>query len=366
MLSNTRNVFTRNVLTRNVLTRNVSTFTVGGIKETIIERSDYPLDKCRDIIGKNIISVLGYGPQGRGQALNLRDNGFNIILGLRDGNSKQKALEDGWIENKDLLSIGDATQSGNIIQYLLSDVGQIKEWDTVKKNLTPNKTLCFSHGFGITYSDKTNIIPPDNVDVVLVAPKGSGLTVRNHFVNGGGINVSYAVHQNYTGHAEEKCLALAFGIGCGHAFKTNFRNEVFSDLTGERSVLMGLIQGAFSAQYKVLRENGHSPSEAYNETVEEALESLFPLISEKGMDWLYANCSTTAQRGALDWAPRFEKVLKPVIEDCYNKVESGVEADIVIKSNSDINYRENLNLELTEMANQELWQVARHLRKLRP
>jgi ketol-acid reductoisomerase len=355
-----------NIYKHRIFKRSVSTFTVGGIEETIIERTDFPLKKCREIIGNNIVSVLGYGPQGRGQALNLKDNGFNVILGLRDGNSKQQAIKDGWVENKNLFSISEATRHGNIIQYLLSDVGQIKEWDTVKDNLAHNKTLYFSHGFGITYSDKTNIIPPSNVDVVLVAPKGSGLTVRNHFVNGGGINVSYAVHQDYTGKAEEKCLALAFGIGCGHAFKTYFRNEVYSDLTGERSVLMGLIQGAFSAQYKVLREKGHSPAEAYNETVEEALESLFPLISEKGMDWLYANCSTTAQRGALDWAPRFEEVLKPVIEDCYNKVEDGSEADIVIKANSDKNYRQKLDNELKEMANKELWEVARHLRKLRP
>ena len=355
-----------NIFKRNLINRSISTFTVGGIKETIIERSDYPLDKCRDIIGTNIVSVLGYGPQGRGQALNLRDNGFNVILGLRDGNSKKAAIKDGWEEGKNLFSIKDATKHGNIIQYLLSDVGQIKEWETVKNNLGRNKMLYFSHGFGITYSDKTGIIPPDDIDVVLVAPKGSGITVRNHFVNGGGINASYAVHQNYTGEAEDKCLALAFGIGCGHAFKTDFKKEVYSDLTGERSVLMGLIQGAFSAQYKVLREKGHSPSEAYNETVEEALESLFPLISEKGMDWLYANCSTTAQRGALDWAPKFEKVLKPVIEECYNKVKDGTEADIVIKANSDKNYREKLDYELKQMANQELWEVARYLRELRP
>ena len=260
----------------------------------------------------------------------------------------------------------EACDRGNVIQYLLSDVGQIQQWDKVKPHLKENDTLYFSHGFGITYKDKTNIIPPDNIDVVLVAPKGAGSTVRNHFLNGSGINASFAIHQDHSGKAKENTLALAFAIGCGHAFETTFEKEVYSDLTGERCVLMGLIQGAFLAQYNVLREKGHSPSEAYNETVEEALESLFPLISAQGMDWLYANCSTTAQRGALDWAPKFEEVLKPVIEDCYNKVLDGSEADIVIKANSTSDYREKLNKELEEVDSQELWQAAKVLRNLRP
>lgn len=331
-----------------------------------MERSDYPIEKCRNILSKKIISVIGYGPQGRGQALNLRDNNINVCLGLRKGPSWDLALEEGWEEGRDLFEMEEACEKGDVIQYLLSDVGQIQQWDKVKPHLKENNTLYFSHGFGITYKDKTNIIPPDNIDVVLVAPKGAGSTVRNHFINGGGINASFAIHQNYTGKARENTLALAFAIGCGHAFETTFENEVYSDLTGERCVLMGLIQGAFLAQYKVLREQGHSPSEAYNETVEEALESLFPLISAQGMDWLYANCSTTAQRGALDWAPKFEKVIKPVIEECYHSVKNGNEADIVIKANSSTDYREKLNKELKEIDSQELWQAAKVLRQLRP
>lgn len=344
----------------------VSTISINGIKEDIIERSDYPISKCQDILKNKKVSILGYGPQGRGQSLNLKDNNIDVCLGLRKGSSWDKALEDGWEEGKDLFEMEEACEKGNVIQYLLSDVGQIKQWDKVKPYLKENDTLYFSHGFGITYSKKTNIIPPENVDVVLVAPKGAGNTVRNHFVNGGGINASYAIHQDYSGKAKDNTLALAFAIGCGHAFETTFEKEVYSDLTGERCVLMGLIQGAFLAQYKVLRENGHSPSEAYNETVEEALESLFPLISEKGMDWLYSNCSTTAQRGALDWAPKFERVLKPVIEDCYSSVICGIEADIVINSNSTNDYRDKLNKELKEIDSQELWQTAKVLRSLRP
>ena len=296
---------------------------INGFKELIIERSDYPIQRCKKILDIETTAILGYGPQGRGQSLNMRDQGFEVILGLRKGGSWDNAVNDGWLEGENLFKIEEATKRGTIIQFLLSDAGQIQAWPTVKENLNEGDTLYFSHGFGIIFRDDTNIIPPSNVNVVLVAPKGSGLTVRNHFLEGRGINSSYAIHQDYTGNAKDLTIATAFAIGSGHLFETTFEKEVHSDLTGERCVLMGLIQGAFLAQYEVLRENGHSPSEAYNETIEEGLQSLYPLVSEKGMDWMYSNCSTTAQRGALDWAPKFKNILKPVIEECYSKVVSG-------------------------------------------
>ena len=339
---------------------------INGYKEEIIERSDFPIKKCKTILKNKVTTILGYGPQGRGQGLNMRDQGFNVILGLRVGASWNKALEDGWVAGKNLFEIEEATKKGDIIQFLLSDAGQIQAWPSVKSNLVEGDTLYFSHGFGIVFHSETNIIPPKNVNVVLVAPKGSGLTVRNHFLEGRGINSSYAVYQDYDGSAKEIAISTAFAIGSGHLFETTFEKEVHSDLTGERCVLMGLIQGAFLAQYEVLRENGHSPSEAYNETIEEALESLYPLVSEKGMDWMYSNCSTTAQRGALDWAPRFKNVIKPVINDCYEKVVSGEEAKISISSNSRDDYRKQLNKELDEVNNQEMWLAGRELRALRP
>ncbi len=339
---------------------------INGYKELIIERSDYPIERCKKILENETTAILGYGPQGRGQGLNMRDQGFKVILGLRKGSSWDKAINDGWIEGKNLFEIEEATKRGTIIQYLLSDAGQIQAWPVVKNNLKKGDTLYFSHGFGIIFNDDTNIIPPLNVNVVLVAPKGSGLTVRNHFLEGRGINSSYAIHQDYTGNARDLAIATAFAIGSGHLFETTFEKEVHSDLTGERCVLMGLIQGAFLAQYEVLRENGHSPSEAYNETIEEGLQSLYPLVSEKGMDWMYSNCSTTAQRGALDWAPKFKNVLKPVIEECYSKVVSGEEAKIAISSNSKSDYRKQLEIELEEINNQEMWLAGKKLRPLRP
>jgi ketol-acid reductoisomerase len=339
---------------------------INGYREEIIERSDFPIEKCKTILKNKVTTILGYGPQGRGQGLNMRDQGFNVILGLRKGASWNKALEDGWVAGENLFEIEEASKKGDIIQFLLSDAGQIQAWPTVKSNLADGDTLYFSHGFGIVFHSDTNIIPPKNINVVLVAPKGSGLTVRNHFLEGRGINSSYAVFQDYNGSAKEIAISTAFAIGSGHLFETTFEKEVHSDLTGERCVLMGLIQGAFLAQYEVLREKGHSPSEAYNETIEEALESLYPLVSEKGMDWMYSNCSTTAQRGALDWAPRFKNVLKPVINECYEKVVSGEEAKIAISSNSRNDYRDQLNKELDEINNQEMWLAGRELRALRP
>ncbi|MCH8845016.1 MAG: ketol-acid reductoisomerase [SAR324 cluster bacterium] len=339
---------------------------IKGFQEEIIERSDYPPEKIKEILKDEVTAILGYGPQGRGQGLNMRDQGFNVVIGLRKGRSWDKALEDGWEPGENLFELEPAARMGTIIQYLISDAGQIALWPMVKSCLNPGDALYFSHGFGIVFREQTNIVPPPNVDVLLVAPKGSGLSVRKLFEAGRGINASWAVHQDYTGRAKERCLATAFAIGSGHLFETTFANEVNSDLTGERCVLMGLIEGAFRAQYNVLRAHGHSPSEAYNETVEEALQSLYPLINDNGMDWMYANCSTTAQRGALDWAPRFEAVLTPLIEECYGSVRAGKESQLAIDANSRDDYRESLEKELKEISESEMWTAGRVLRPLRP
>ena len=348
-----------------IKSRGVKSICISGYDETIHQQRDNSVKDCLRRINGQRVSVLGYGPQGRGQSLNLRDNGVDTIIGVRRGKSWDLAIEDGWVEDETLFSMEEASYHGTIIQYLLSDSAQINNWNMVKNNLHSGNTLYFSHGFGITYNEMTNIIPPYNVDVVMVAPKGCGVSVREEFLKGNAINASYAVHQDYTGNAKDRTLALAFLIGSNNVFKTTFKKEVYSDLTGERCVLLGLIQGAFSAQYKVLRENGHSPSEAYNETVEEALVSLYPIIKDNGMDWLYRNCSTTAQRGALDWHQRFEDTLKPLIAECYAEVVNGNEARRVIDKNSSLTYRDELETELKEIDNQELWKTARILRDLR-
>lgn len=335
--------------------------------ENVVLREEFPLEKARETLKDETIAVIGYGVQGPGQSLNLKDNGFNVIVGQRKGGASwDKAIADGWVEGKDLFEIEDALERGTIIQYLLSDAGQIQLWPTVKKYLTPGKALYFSHGFGITYKEKTGIIPPEDVDVILVAPKGSGTSLRRLFLAGQGLNSSYAIDQDATGRAYDRVIALGIGVGSGYLFETDFYREVTSDLTGERGTLMGAIQGIFAAQYDVLRENGHSPSEAFNETVEELTQSLMPLVAENGMDWMYANCSTTAQRGALDWWKPFRDATKPVFEKLYNEVKSGNEAQKSIDSNSQPDYRVKLEEELRELRESEMWQAGAAVRKLRP
>ena len=295
----------------------------GGVEETVVTREEFPLEKAREVLKDETIAVIGYGVQGPGQSLNLRDNGFNVIVGQREGRTFEKAVADGWVPGETLFSIEEACRRGTIILCLLSDAAVLSVWPVIKANLKPGNALYFSHGFAITWSDRTGVVPPADVDVIMVAPKGSGTTVRSLFLEGRGINASYAVEQDYTGRALERTLALGIGIGSGYLFETTIRREAISDLTGERGALMGAIQGLFAAQYEVLREHGHTPSEAFNETVEELTQSLMPLFAAKGMDWMYANCSTTAQRGALDWKDPFHDAIKPVVERLYESVESG-------------------------------------------
>ena len=338
----------------------------GGVEETVVTRNEFPLEKAREILSGKKIAVIGYGVQGPGQGLNLRDNGFDVIVGQRQGKTYEKAIADGWVPGETLFGIEEACQKGDIIMCLLSDAAVMSVWPTIKPYLTPGKTLYFSHGFAITWSDRTGCVPPKDIDVIMVAPKGSGATVRSLYLEGRGINSSYAVYQDVSGNALQNTIALGIGIGSGYLFETTFQREATSDLTGERGSLMGASQGLLSAQYEVLRENGHSPSEAFNETVEELTQSLMPLFAAKGMDWMYANCSTTAQRGALDWMGPFHDAIKPVVEKLYNSVKTGNEAQISIDANSKPDYREGLEKELKALRESEMWRTAVTVRQLRP
>ncbi len=339
----------------------------GGVQENVVTREEFPLEKAQQVLAGETVAIIGYGVQGPGQSLNLKDNGINVIVGQRqESKTWDKAVNDGWDPGITLFPIEEALERATIICYLLSDAAQIQLWPTVEKHLTAGKMLYFSHGFGVAYSEKTGIVPPADVDVALVAPKGSGTSLRRLFVAGKGLNSSFAVHQDATGKARDRILALGIAVGSGYLFETTFIKEVTSDLTGERGTLMGAIQGLFRAQYEVLRANGHSPSEAFNETVEEATQSLYPLVAENGMDWMYANCSTTAQRGALDWKDKFYEATKPVFEQLYQSVKDGVEAQRSIDSNSQADYRERLQEELDELHNSEMWRAGKAVRALRP
>lgn len=340
---------------------------IGNVAEKVVERSDYPPEKLRAILGSETVAVLGYGVQGRGQSLNMKDNGVKVLVGQRPKTKTwDLAVQDGWEPGKTLFPLEEAAARGTVLQYLLSDAAQKEQWPALKPHLTAGKALYFSHGFSIVYSDQTGVVPPKDIDVILVAPKGSGTTVRRHFLEGKGINSSFAVFQDATGRAQDRVKALGIAIGSGYLFETTFQKEVFSDLTGERGVLMGAIYGLWLAQYEVLREMGHSPSEAFNETVEEATQSLYPLIAENGMDWMYANCSATAQRGALDWFTKFRDASRPVFEELYRRVAAGDETRRVLETNSRPDYRQQLEKELKAVAESEMWQAGTVVRSLRP
>jgi len=342
-------------------------FNFGGVVEDVITSEEFSLQKARDVLQNETVAVLGYGVQGPGQALNLRDNGIRVIVGQREGGQTwQRAVADGFVPGETLFPLVEAAKKATIIQYLLSDAGQVATWPSIKACLNEGDALYFSHGFGIVFKDQTKIIPPQNVDVILVAPKGSGRNVRLNFLDGSGINSSYAVFQDFTGKAKERTRALGIAVGSGYLFPTTFENEVHSDLTGERGILMGCLAGVMEAQYSLLRKHGHSPSEAFNETVEELTQSLIRLVAENGMDWMFSNCSTTAQRGALDWAPKFRDAVAPVFDTLYEKVISGEETRRVLEANSTPDYREKLNKELDTLKNSEMWQTGATVRSLRP
>lgn len=340
----------------------------GGTMEDVVTAEEFTVKKAQDVLKNEVIAVLGYGVQGPAQAFNMKDNGINVIIGQspEDKPYWEKAISDGWVPGETLFPIEEAVEKATIIQYLVSDAAQMLLWPKVKAHLKKGDALYFSHGFSIVYKDQTGVIPPDFVDVIMVAPKGSGTSVRRNFIDGSGINSSFAVHQDATGRAMERTLALGIAIGSGFLFPTTFQMEVYSDLTGERGVLMGALAGMMEAQYAELRKHGHTPSEAFNETVEELTQSLIRLVGENGMDWMYANCSATAQRGALDWRHKFRKAVEPVFAELYSSVATGKETEVVLRVNSAPYYKEKLNAELKEMRESEMWQAGAAVRELRP
>jgi ketol-acid reductoisomerase len=342
----------------------------GGVKENVITRKEFTVQKAQKILKDEVVVSLGYGIQGRAQSLNMRDNGIKVIIGQEKSGFHKPyydlAVEDGWVPGETLFSMEDAAKRGTIKMFLLTDSGQKEMWPVVKTTLKEGDALYFSHGFSIVYRDQTGVVPPENIDVILVAPKGSGTSVRRNFLDGSGINSSFAVYQNYTGKAEDRVKAIGIAIGSGYLFPTTFEKEVFSDLTGERGVLMGALAGIMEAQYNTLREHGHSPSEAFNETVEELTQSLIRLVDENGMDWMYCNCSETARIGALRWRNRFRDGTKPLFESLYELVATGEETRIVLERSAEPDYRQKLAEELKAMGDSEMWRAGATVRSLRP
>ena len=322
----------------------------GGVIEDVITRKEFTVAQAQKILKDEVVVSLGYGIQGRAQSLNMRDNGIKVIIGQENTGVHKAyydlAVQDGWVPGKNLFPMEEAAKRGTIKMFLLTDSGQKDAWPTVKKTLKKGDALYFSHGFSIVYKEQTGVIPPKDIDVILVAPKGSGTSVRRNFVDGTGINCSFAVFQDATGKAQDRVKALGIAIGSGYLFPTTFEKEVYSDLTGERGVLMGALAGIMEAQYNTLRERGHSPSEAFNETVEELTQSLIRLVDENGMDWMYCNCSETARIGALRWRERFRDGTKPLFDSLYDLVAAGEETRIVLERSKAPDYRQKLADEL--------------------
>jgi ketol-acid reductoisomerase len=342
----------------------------GGVQEDVITRKEFTVAQAQKILKDEVVVSLGYGIQGRAQSLNMRDNGVKVIIGQeKEGIFKKEwdqAVTDGWVPGKNLFPLEEAAKKGTIKMFLLTDSGQKVVWPKIKAALKAGDALYFSHGFSIVYKEQTGVIPPKDIDVILVAPKGSGTSVRRNFVDGSGINCSFAVFQDATGKAMNRAIALGIAVGAGYLFPTTFEKEVYSDLTGERGTLMGALEGILEAQYNTLRAHGHTPSEAFNETVEELTQSLIRLVDENGMDWMYGNCSETARIGALRWRERFRSATQPVFDSLYDLVEAGEETRIVLEKSKGADYKQKLANELKELGSSEMWRAGAAVRSLRP
>ncbi|MFO7534919.1 MAG: ketol-acid reductoisomerase [Kiritimatiellia bacterium] len=339
----------------------------GGTRERVVAPREFTLPRARATLKKETVAVLGYGVQGPAQALNMTENGIRVIVGQRAGTSSwARAKKDGWVPGKTLFSLEEAAAKGTILMLLVSDAAVKAVWPIVRPHLTPGKALYVSHGFGLVYDKLTGAKSPKGVDVFMVAPKGAGISLRRNFLSGAGVNASFAIGQDATGRATERCLACGVAIGARYLFPTTFEHEVTGDLVGERGVLLGALAGVMQAQYDVLRANGHTPSEAFHDTAEELTQSLIRLVDEKGMDWMFANCSVTAQRGALDWMPRFRQATLPTFRKLYKAVQTGREAARVMKVCGGKDYKGRLRKELNALHNSEMWRAGEAVRRLRP
>ncbi len=345
-----------------------------GVKETVWTKEEFTLEKALSTLKGETIAVLGYGSQGPGQSLNLKDNGFNVIVGQRESYHKpgekptswEKALEDKWEPGKNLFSsLGEAAQRGTIIANLLSDAGQKMTWPSLEKYVESGKTLYFSHGFGIHFHGHTGIRPGEGVDVIMVAPKGAGLSVREDFINQRGINASYAVERDYSGRALEKTLAIGIGIGSGYLFKNTFRNEVVEDHFGERAFLLGETFGIAEASYKALRLKDDMPmAEAFIHSSEQITQVILPLIGRGGAAEIYKQALAAGELGTvLRYQEIIKQVTRPFLETLYKSVESGVQAKIALDSNSNPHYRQNLDAELDGINNSEMWRTGKMVRE---
>ncbi|PDO09753.1 MAG: ketol-acid reductoisomerase [Candidatus Reconcilbacillus cellulovorans] len=278
----------------------------------------YENDADLSVLRDKTVAVIGYGSQGHAQAQNLRDSGVSVIIGLRPGKSAERARNDGF----DVFSVAEATRRADVVQILMPDETQAAVYrEEIAPNLKKGAALMFSHGFNIHFGQ---IVPPPDVDVVMVAPKSPGHLVRRVYVEGFGVPGLIAVHQDATGRAKDIALAYAKGIGCTRAgvIETTFREETETDLFGEQVVLCGGLSALVKAGFETLVEAGYAPEMAYFECLHE-LKLIVDLMYEGGLSRMRDSISNTAEYGDYVTGPRIiteetRKEMKRILAEIQN------------------------------------------------
>ena len=321
-------------------------------------------DVTTDLSGKTL-AVIGYASQGRGQSLCYRDSGVNTILGLRrDGPSWKNAIEDGWVENETLFEIEEATKKGDIVELLIADTAQPEVFtEKIEPNLNEGKMLVFSHGFNIHFK---GVIPPKNVDVAMIAPKGPGFTVRKQFEAGFGVPALVAVEQDYTGKAWDKILAMAKAVGATKPgiFKTTFKDEVETDLFGEQVDLCGGVVEMVKHAFETLVEAGYNPLLAYWEVHHELHGLIAPLAYKYGNVGMLNRVSLTARKGAIATGKRvMDSHVKENMKDSLKDIQSGKFAKDWMDEYKEFGFSK-LDAEIAELKQHDLETVGLQTRKI--
>jgi len=275
----------------------------------------YENDADLSVLQGKTIAIIGYGSQGHAHAQNLRDSGLQVIIGLREGKSANKAKEDGF----EVLSVAEATKRADLVQILMPDETQASVYkNEIEPNLKSDATLLFAHGFNVHFGQ---IVAKEGNDVLLVAPKSPGHMVRRTYEEGFGVPGLIAIHQNATGKAQQIGLAYAKGIGCTRAgvIETSFREETETDLFGEQAVLCGGVSALVKAGFETLTEAGYAPEMAYFECLHE-LKLIVDLMYEGGLSTMRDSISNTAEYGDYVTGPRIvtedtKKAMKEVLTD---------------------------------------------------
>ncbi|HIE58752.1 MAG TPA: ketol-acid reductoisomerase [Persephonella sp.] len=320
----------------------------------------YDEDASLEVLKDKTVAIIGYGSQGHAHALNLKDSGINVVIGLYAGSrSWDKAKNDGF----EVLTPDEATKKADVVMMLIPDTIQPEVFKTfILPNLDEGNALAFAHGFNIHFDQ---IIPPDYVDVFLVAPKGPGHLVRWQYEEGKGVPGLVAIHQDYTGKAKDVALAYAKGIGCTRAglIETTFKEETETDLFGEQAVLCGGATALIKAGFETLIEAGYQPEVAYFECLHE-LKLIVDLIYQYGISGMRYSISDTARYGDVTRGDRIYEVVKPIHKKILEEIQRGEFAKEWVLEN--VAGRPHFNAMVKKDENHPVEEVGKQLRKMMP